>query len=196
MHGAKQVAARCKGVYRIVRGNSEFVQAERGGGTYVRCRKRASTAIALIEQRTGEKPEGKPRQTWYSRGRQIKHFQAMMVIYADSKGEPILPSDLQTSSAMRRQYPSFYVGAPALQHIAFMAKHAPFKDALVARWDAIFLNSETEFIVHASACHMESLKSLSSSCPMTLRSFRRCNANDLLDSDLDCIILILQLVAF
>ena len=111
------------------------------------------------------------------------------------KGEPILPSDLQTSIAMRRQYPSFDVEAPALQYIAFMAKHGPFKDALVARWGAIFLNSETEFIVHASACHMESLKSLDCSCPMTLRSFRRCNANDLRDSDLDCMILILQLVA-
>ena len=32
MHGAKQVVARHKGVYRIVRGNSEFVQAERRGG--------------------------------------------------------------------------------------------------------------------------------------------------------------------
>ena len=35
MHGAKQAAARYKGVYRIVRGTSEYFQAERRGGTYI-----------------------------------------------------------------------------------------------------------------------------------------------------------------
>ena len=52
--GAKQVAARYKGVNRIVRGNSEYVQAERRGrgGAYIGCHKCVSTAVALIEQHT------------------------------------------------------------------------------------------------------------------------------------------------
>ena len=40
----------------------------------------------------------------------------MMAIYTDAEGEPILPSDLQTSIVMRRQHPSFAVEAPALQY--------------------------------------------------------------------------------
>ena len=120
----------------------------------------------------------------------------MMVIYTDAEGEPILPSDLQTSIVMRRQHPSFAAEAPALQYIAFMAKHGPFKDALVARWEAIFAKSGTESIVNVSTEHMMFLKSLSyKRWPMALRSLRRYSSNELLDSDLDCMILILQLVA-
>jgi hypothetical protein len=84
----------------------------------------------------------------------------MMVIYTDAKrrADPAIRSTDKLCHAPT--VPSFDVEDPALQYIAFMAKHGPFKDALVARWDALFTKSATESIVNASACHMKSLTPL------------------------------------
>ena len=51
---------------------------------------------------------------------------------------------------MNQKYPEFATDAPALQYIAFMGKHGPFKSALMARWLAASKPKKNKKGIH---CH-------------------------------------------
>ena len=190
----KDEPALYQGLVKIYRGKAEYWQAQSSDGTYIGCSKSLSAAAALIKDHTGVSPKKKPRREWYTWERQVQHLQILSSIYTNQDGQIVLPSDLQSSIKLRRQHPGFGLQAPALQYIAFMGKHGPFKTSLVARWESAYNRNATNSIAGLPFTSLMSMKSLTSG-RLSLRSMKGCSTKDLSDSDLDCMIQILQLTA-
>ena len=181
-----------KGITRIKRRGKTFWQAQDTvSREYLGLADTAAGAAALLEAHHGEAPAQRPRNQWYLRDRQVEHFKTMSDIYSDKHGKAILPSDVEASIDMEKQYPRLIHEAPALYYIASMSKHGPFKKAVGLRWAEVYDKDVEESKAVKAMKSLKSLKSLKSK--LSLRSL---NVAHLQDSDLDCMIQILQIVAY
>ena len=183
---------KCKGITRINRGGKTWWQAQDTTNCeYIGTSDSAAGAAALLKAHHGESPVKRPRNQWYPRDRQIDHFKAMLDIYTDKHGKPILPSDVDASIDMEKQYPNLIDEAPALYYIASMSKHGPSKTSICLRWSEVY-NKDAEESTAVEA--MKSLKLMKSMLSMlSLRSLK--DVTQLQESDLDCLIQLLQVVA-
>jgi hypothetical protein len=93
---------------------------------------------------------------------------------------------------MELQYPDLASEAPALFYIATMAKHGPFKKTVGLRWAEVY----SKHAVESEAMKpMKSLKLVNSKkSTLSLRSLK--DVQQLRDADLDCMIQLLQVVAY
>ena len=183
---------KCKGITRIIRGGRTLWQAQDTTNcAYIGTSDSAAGAAALLKAHHGESPVKRPRNQWYPRDRQVDHFKAMLDIYTDKHGKPILPSDVDASIDMEKQYPNLIDEAPALYYIASMTKHGPSKKSICLRWSEVY-NKDAEESTAMNA--MKSLKLMKSMLSkLSLRSLK--DVTHLQESDLDCLIQLLQIVA-
>lgn len=189
----KEEPAMYKGITRIKRAGKLWWQAQdTTNKQYIGIADTVAGATALLESHHGEAPAQRARNQWYSRDRQVEHFKELSDIYTDQHGNPILPSDVGASIDMELQYPDLASEAPALFYIATMAKHGPFKKTVGLRWAEVY----SKHAVESEAMKpMKSLKLVNSKkSTLSLRSLK--DVQQLRDADLDCMIQLLQIVAY
>ena len=181
-----------KGITRVKRGGKTWWQAQDTvSSEYLGTADTAAGAAALLEAHHGEAPAQRPRSQWYPRDRQVEHFKDLSDIYSDKHGKPILPSDVGASIDMEKQYPNLIDEAPALYYIATMSKHGPSKKAMGLRWAEVYNKDVEESKAVKAMKSLKLMKSLKSK--LSLRSLK--DVTYLRDSDLDCMIQLLQIVA-
>ena len=198
MKPAREEPSKYTGVTKVMKGSKVYWQAwaarsngEKAG--YVGVASTAKRAADLLEEHVGTPPAKKSRSDWFDVERQRQHFRALMDVYTDKDGKPVLPSDLGSSIKLETMCTKMYKHAPALQYIAFMGKYGPFKQSLMSTFSAAFDPSATTS-QSIPKQHARSLKSLQSMvAKLRLRSLARKAPEDLTCDDVDVLIQIAQI---
>ena len=185
--------AEFRGITRIMRAGKLWWQAQDTvSREYIGTADTAAGAASLLEDHHGEAPARRPRNQWYSRARQIEHFKILSDIYTDKHGKPILPSDVEASIDMEKNYPNLIDEAPALYYIAMMTKYGPARKSIGLRWAEVYNRDAEESKAMMPVKSLKLMMSMKSK--LSLRSLK--DMMHLQDSDLDSMIQLLQIVAY
>lgn len=116
----------------------------------------------------------------------MQRFKVLVQIYTDLDGSAGVPSDLTSNITMAKQLLRMAHHAPALEYFFFMGKYGPWKTNMLDSWEGCFDERAQKSTTSMSTVSSGSLTSTS------LRSLAGLVGSDLLNSDIDAMIHLLQ----